>query len=160
VEIDLIRMCELLVGLPEVNVLGLVDEPGGPVRVVVECRPQTQRCSNCGVVAWVKDRSEVTLVDLPVFGRPALLIWRKHRLRCPNPACPVGSWTVEEPQIAAPRLQMTDRAGRWATLQVFSRQGPYRGHPTWPPPHPERTIPLIQAPKGARSSQGRAHDRV
>jgi alkanesulfonate monooxygenase SsuD/methylene tetrahydromethanopterin reductase-like flavin-dependent oxidoreductase (luciferase family) len=25
------------------------------------------------------------------------------------------------------------------------RRDPSRDHPTWPPPHPERTIPLIQA---------------
>jgi hypothetical protein len=30
----------------------------------------------------------------------------------------VGSWTGEHPEIAAPRLGMTDRAGRWVTEQV------------------------------------------
>ena len=33
-------------------------------------------------------------------------------------ACPVGSWTAEQLAIAAPRLGMTDRAGRWVTQQV------------------------------------------
>lgn len=28
------------------------------------------------------------------------------------------SWTHEVPRIAAPRLSITDRAGRWATVQV------------------------------------------
>lgn len=32
--------------------------------------------------------------------------------------CAQGSWTHEDPRIAAPRLSVTDRAGRWATLQV------------------------------------------
>jgi transposase len=39
----------------------------------------------------VKDRSVVELVDLPAFGRPARLMWRKRRWSCPAPSCPVGS---------------------------------------------------------------------
>jgi transposase len=60
----------------------------------------------------VKDRPAVELVDLAVFGRRARLVWRKHRWSCPSLSCPVGSWTGEHPAIAAPRLGMTDRAGR------------------------------------------------
>ena len=36
----------------------------------------------------------------------------------PRTACPVGSWTGQDPRIGAARLAMTDRAGRWATAQV------------------------------------------
>ncbi len=61
---------------------------------------------------------EVELVDLAVFRRPALLVWRKHRWACPHARCPVSSWTAVHRAIAAPRLGMTDRAGRWATEQV------------------------------------------
>ncbi len=66
----------------------------------------------------MKDRPEVELVDLPVFGRQARLMWRKHRWSCAEPSCPVGSWTAEDARIAAPRLALTDRAGRWVTEQV------------------------------------------
>lgn len=45
--------------------------------------------------------------------RPARLVWRRHRWRCP-----VGSWTGQDPRIAASRLVLTDRAGRWVTAQV------------------------------------------
>ena len=72
----------------------------------------------CGRPALVKDRPEVELVDLAVFGRQARLVWRKHRWACPHGGCPIGSWTGEHPAIAAPRLGLTDRAGRWATEQV------------------------------------------
>ena len=73
----------------------------------------------CGVVAVVKDRATVELVvDLPCFGRAARLHWRKRRWRCPEETCPNGSWTEEVPSIAAPRLVITDRAGRSATRQV------------------------------------------
>jgi transposase len=117
-ETNPIRVCELLVGLPDVSVLGVEDLAGGPIRVHVECRMPRPSCGECGTVAVVKDRATVELADLPAFGRPVRLAWRKHRFRCPDPTCPVGSWTGEDHRIAAPRLGMTDRAGRWVTFQV------------------------------------------
>lgn len=118
-ETNPIRVCELLVGLPEVNVLGVADGGGDePIRVHVECRVGPPVCRGCGRGAWVKERSEVEVVDLPAFGRPVRLVWRKYRWQCPDPRCGQGSWTVEDRRIAAPRLGMTDRAGRWVTWQV------------------------------------------
>jgi hypothetical protein len=118
-EVDPTRLCELLVGLPAVIVLGVFDERGsGPLRLHVELRDGLCVCSGCGATARVKERPEVELVDLPVFGRRARLVWRKQRLVCPHAGCPVVSWTVENPAIASPRLAMTDRAGRWVTEQV------------------------------------------
>ena len=113
-----IRVCELLVGLPDVNVLGVIDHPDGPIRVVIECRSDRPTCPDCAGPVRIKDRPPVELVDLAAFGRPARLVWRKHRWWCPDPECPVGSWTGEDRRIGAPRLAMTDRAGRWVTLQV------------------------------------------
>jgi len=118
VELDPTRMCELLVGLPDVNVLGVIDEGHGQLRVHVETRGEREPCAGCGAPSRVKDRPQVELVDLPVFGRRALLVWRKHRLECVAPMCAVRSWTTECPAIASPRLGMTDRAGRWVTEQV------------------------------------------
>ena len=115
-ELDPTRMCELLVGLPAVNVLGVED--AGLLRVHVETAAARPRCGGCGGRVWVKDRPVVVLVDLPCFGRRTRLVWRKHRWLCPEGSCPVGSWTEDVPAIAAARLAMTDRAGRWATEQV------------------------------------------
>ena len=70
----------------------------------------------------MKDRPAVALVDLPAFGRPAVLVWRKRRWRCPEPACEVGTWTESDSRIAPVRAAMTDRAGRWVTVQV-GREG-------------------------------------
>lgn len=111
-------MCELLVGLPDVNVLGVEDEPGEPLRIHIETLAETVGCPLCGVVAHVKDRSVIELVDLPAFGRCARLCWHKRRLRCPEADCPRGSWTEVDRRIGAPRLVMSDRAGRWITKQV------------------------------------------
>jgi transposase len=108
-------MCELLVGLPDVNVLGV--EEGDVFTVVIETRDRPT-CLGCGGRPRVKDRDPVSLVDLPVFGRPSRLLWRKHRWRCVNDECAMNTWTVNAPAIAASRLALTDRAGRWATLQV------------------------------------------
>lgn len=113
---DPIRACELLVGLPDVTVLGVLEAL--PLRVFVELRGEPPNCGGCGTSARVKERPEVELVDLPVFGRQARLVWRKHRWVCPERTCPVASWTGEDPRTAAPRLGLTDRAGRWVTEQV------------------------------------------
>ena len=118
-EVDPTRMCGLLVGLPDVVVLGVVDDGEGvPLRVYVEMRNGSRACAGCAEPSGVKERPEVELVDLPVFGRQARLVWRKHRLVCRQADCAVVSWTVENPAIAAPRLALMDRAGRWVTEQV------------------------------------------
>jgi len=113
---DPIAMCELLVGLPDVNVLAVEDTT--PLRVHIEVRDPSRSCPDCGSVGVVKERRRVELVDLPVFGRPVRLVWHKHRLTCPSLVCGRRSWTSQDTRIAAPRLVMTDRAGRWVTAQV------------------------------------------
>ncbi len=118
-ETDATRMCALLVGLPDVNVLGVVDDdPGEPLEVHIETTAVTVGCSGCGTRARVKDRRPVALVDLPAFGRPARLVWHKRRWCCPEPDCATGSWTETNPKIAGPRAKLTDRAGRRVTRQV------------------------------------------
>ena len=122
-ELDPTRMCELLVGLPAVRVLGIVDQAGGPLWIHVETTADRPVCSGCGGAVVVKDRPLVELVDLPAFGRPARLVWRKHRWRCPSSGCPVGSWTEEAPSIAAARLVIGPRAGP-EQPQLFLGRGP------------------------------------
>jgi transposase len=45
------------------------------------------------------------------------LVWRKRRWECAA-GCGATSFTEIVPSIAAPRQRLTDRAGRWATIQV------------------------------------------
>ncbi len=112
------RMCELLVGLPGVNVLAVDDVAGELIVVMIEAHRAGVWRPGCGARATVKVRPVVELVDLPCFGRPARLAWRKHRLCCREPLCPVGSWTWVDERIAAPKMVVTARAWRWATVQV------------------------------------------
>ena len=117
-ETDATRMCELLVGLPDVNVLGVIDHHDGALVVKVETRGSTPLCADCGQPADLKDRDEVTHVDLPVFGRQARLRWLKRRWRCLNGDCSMRSWTETNDEIALGDRFVTTRVARWMTLQV------------------------------------------
>ena len=117
-ETNATRMCALLVGLPDINVLGVEDEPTEPLRVHIETEPGVVGCAGCGTRAWLKDQRPATLVDLAAFGRPAVLVWHKRRWRCPDRSCETGTFTEQCTAIAAGRAGVTDRAGRWMTSQV------------------------------------------
>ena len=111
-ESDPTRMCALLVGLPDVGVIGVGEWPGW-LRIVITAALAAPSC--CGVPAHRHGVREVELVDLPVFGRPARLAWRKQRWRC---ATCRRTCTEQNAAIASSRCAMTTRAARWATLQV------------------------------------------
>lgn len=120
--VDPTRMCELLVGLPDVNVLEVTDTEG-VVRVLIETRLPRPTCAGCGGPVASKDRDDVEHVDLACFGRRGVLVWRKRRWKC-APQCGEPSFTETAPAIAAPRQRLTDRAGRWVTVQVGRRGRP------------------------------------
>nr|BFF06271.1 hypothetical protein GCM10023233_12400 [Brevibacterium otitidis] len=75
-------------------------------------------CPGCGVIPTGHGRITVTLIDAPSAGRPARLRWRKHRWICRESACPVVTFTEQNPQVAAPRGLLTTRAVRWAIRQL------------------------------------------
>jgi transposase len=112
-ETDATRMCALLVGLPDVNIVGVGDWPRW-LRVVIEVPSPGPGC-DCGGIVHRHGVREVEMVDLPVFGRPTRLVWRKQRWRCTG--CR-RCWCDEDPEIGAARCALTTRAARWSTLQV------------------------------------------
>ena len=116
-EQDPTRICELLVGLGDVDVVGVVDEATEPLVVHIQTRSRPV-CGGCGGLVWSKDISLVRLVDLPAFGRPVRLVWHKHRWFCPATDCVTGSFTETNDEIAPVRSALTCRAGRWATTAV------------------------------------------
>ena len=78
-EYDPTRMCELLVGLGDVEVLGIDDKEGAPLRVLIRRRVPRPPCGGCGGPLWSDGERPVALVDLPAFGRPVRLVWHKRR---------------------------------------------------------------------------------
>jgi len=117
-EIDPTRICELLVGLPSVDVVGIEDVDDDPLKIHIRCRHLDRWCWECGSWSVRKDRPTQGLVDLPAFGRPTRLVWHQHRWACPQALCSAGSWTQTDSRIGWARMKLTDRAGRWVTQQV------------------------------------------
>ena len=73
-ECDPTRVCELLVGLGDVEVLGVDDEQNAPLGVHIRRRARRPRCGGCGGPLWSNGERPVELVDLPAFGRPVRLV--------------------------------------------------------------------------------------
>ena len=92
-EADPSRMCELLVGLGDVELVG-IDESGEgtPLGVVIRSGKARPMCEACGGPVWSKGYRTAVLVDLPAFGRPVRLRWRKRRWTCPNAGCVARSF--------------------------------------------------------------------
>jgi transposase len=109
--------CDLLVGLDGFHVIG-VDERGGIVHVVVETPAEPIGCGSCGVIAHSHGRRDVRLIDVPCFGRPVRLIWRKRTWRCAEEKCPAKSSTEQRADLAGPRALLTTRACWWAINQL------------------------------------------
>ena len=75
-------------------------------------------CPSCSERVEVKERPVVKYVDLPVYGTPMRLAWKKHRVQCLNPTCAKKSWVLGDHRIAAKKCLLTTRAAKWATVQV------------------------------------------
>lgn len=104
-------------GLKDVRVVRY-ERRGPHVSLMVEQTPGVVHCPACHRVAQVKERPVVHYIDLPVYGTPMSLAWRKHRMRCVEPGCAKKSWVLEDHRIAAKHCLLTTRAAKWATVQV------------------------------------------
>jgi transposase len=114
---DPIEIVQALVSLKDVRVLAYT-RTGPDVELVIEQVLEQVRCPSCGEVARVKERPVVHYVDLPVYGTPMSLAWKKHRMHCVNGACANRSWVLEDHRVAAKSCLLTTRAAKWATRQV------------------------------------------
>ena len=86
------RICELLVGLGEEEIVGVDGESVGPLELHVRTRRRPS-CGGCDGAVWSKRTRPVGLVDLRAFARPERLIWHKTRWRCPAAGSAVASFT-------------------------------------------------------------------
>jgi transposase len=112
-----IEILEALVGLKDIRVLHYARN-GPDVELMIEQVLGEVRCPSCYQPARVKERPVVHYVDLPVYGAPMSLAWKKHRMRCVDPRCPTKSWVLDDHRIAAKGCLLTTRAAKWATVQV------------------------------------------
>ena len=111
------EILQALVGLKDVRVLHY-ERRGPDVEIVIEQVLDDPRCPSCRAPAQVKERPLVSYVDLPVYGAPMRLGWRKHRMSCRNDECPKKSFVLTDHRIAAKSCLLTTRAAKWATVQV------------------------------------------
>jgi transposase len=111
------EIVQALVGLKDVRVLHY-ERSGPEVALMIEQVVGDVRCPTCGARAQVKERPVVRYIDLPVYGAPMRLAWKKHRMRCPEKRCPRRSWALSDHRIAAKNCLLTTRAAKWATVQV------------------------------------------
>jgi hypothetical protein len=108
------------VGLKDVEVLAY-ERRGPDVELMIEQVVGVIRCPACAGAAEVKERPVVHYVDLPVYGTPMSLAWKKHRMRCVDPACAKKSWGARRPSDRGQEL-LVDHQGR----QVGHRPGRWR----------------------------------
>jgi transposase len=114
---DPTEILEALVGLKDVRVLHY-ERRGPEVALVIEQVVDDVRCPKCQRPARVKERPLVTYVDLPVYGFPMRLTWKKHRMQCHYEDCVNNTWVLRDHRIAATHCLLTTRAAKWATQQV------------------------------------------
>ena len=106
-----------MVGLKDVRVVHYKRQVR-EVELMIEQLVGIVQCPSCGGKAEVKERPVVGYVDLPVYGTPMRLAWKKHRMRCLNLSCPKRTWVLTDHRIAAKGCLLTTRAAKWATVQV------------------------------------------
>jgi transposase len=102
------RGATTLVGMPGF-VVGAHDIVAGELWLYVETTVDIVGCSECGTRAIGHGRARIAVRDLPISGRPTVLMWSKRRWRCPDPDCGVNTWS-ETIEAIAPRAVLTQRA--------------------------------------------------
>ena len=97
-----------LLGMPGFAV-GAQLEVDGEIWLLVETRTAVVGCAGCGTRAVGHGRRRVKVRDLPMAGRPVVLVWAKRKWRCPDPDCATKTWTETSDEIGA-RASLTERA--------------------------------------------------
>ena len=109
----------LVLGLDGFRLVAATDDDG-ELLMGVETDASWAACSTCGTRAKSKGRRKSMVRDLPVGGRPVVLVWFKRRWRCPEADCGVKSWTETSPRFALGRFCLggSARVGRGRGARV------------------------------------------
>jgi transposase len=97
-----------LLGMPGFAV-GAQLEVDGELWLLVETTADVAGCPECGTRAIGHGRRRVRVRDLPMAGRPVVLVWAKRKWRCPDPDCATRTWSESSEAIGA-RAALTERA--------------------------------------------------
>ena len=121
------RVARFRSGLPGLHVIGVERTEAG-LRVDVE----SERPRVVGVACVRGDGPRACVADdradrRPCFSPPVRLSWRKRRWRCPEPICPVVTFTEQDVEVAPPRGQLTCRATGWANGQLRRENASMQG---------------------------------
>jgi transposase len=90
-------------------VVGACELIDGEWFICVETDADRTGCPECGVRAVGHGRRRVQVRDLPIAGRPVVLVWAKRLWRCPDRDCGRRTWT-ETLEAVAPRAVLSERA--------------------------------------------------
>ena len=83
--------------------------------------------------AQVKERPVVHYVDLPVYGTPMSLAWKKHRMRCVNPDVPEEDLGARGPPHRGQELPAHDPGGQVGDASRSEAAAPSQKWPTSSP---------------------------
>jgi len=104
-------LAEALLGLDGFGVLAVTETPAEVV-IEIETTAVVVGCPGCGVRAAAQDRMRVDIRDLPCFGRPARLVWRKRRWRCREELCSSRTWTETSEHVSTRAVLTRPSRGR------------------------------------------------
>ena len=108
--------CDTLLGIPELHV-ETAERTDTLLTITVSTPWQLMGCPTCGVVAPSRGRRRRELHDVPGIV-PVRVIWRQRTWRCPDPACPKGTFVEQVATLVEPRASLTSRAVGWAICQL------------------------------------------
>lgn len=114
---DAIDLPTFLLGLEGFRLLAAETTETGELVVTVETTTERTGCPDCGVIAGSNGRPEVAVRDLPIAGRPTILVWKKREFICREQLCPKVTWRETTEQVR-PRRVLTERARWWAVRRV------------------------------------------
>jgi transposase len=97
-----------LLGMPGFVVAAQL-EVDGELWLSVQTTADVVGGSGCGTRAMGHGRRRVGVRDLPMAGRPVVLVWAKRIWRCAEPDCELNTWT-ERSDAVRPRAGLTERA--------------------------------------------------
>lgn len=120
------RHCDVFLGIEGVHPIECARDRRGLV-VTVETSMDLDGCRVCGLVAHGHGRQERILHDIPAFGAPVRLVWRRRRWICPEARCVGATFAEDAPQLVEGGAKLTTRAVWWAISQIRFEHGTVQG---------------------------------